>query len=269
MADLNMCPCLAVDNAEHVCKADMERICDSLHGPSIQPPFPDLDHGGVSELRVWIMFPLLQLRMFSVKITTERAFVGGQINLDMIPPIAAHYSPHSSWFQCKQISQFGGCKGVSGIHLAEVKDLFRSELTKWVSEFLNTILGIIEMGAFEQMRRVLARWVVARVADQQGMGIFAVVQEVGDAASSPQCPCRPEPSIVWSGTRPTSNPRPALIRSANVHIFPVPGYITLRQFWKWLTIGLGHLISSIDLVFMALRDSRRTGPSFILSWMVP
>jgi hypothetical protein len=110
------------------------------------------------------------------------------------------------------------------------------------------IRRILLVSSLKQVRSVAAHCVIARVADQQRIGVDAVVEEVSHSVRSAPLMFDVQLSVSVLALLP----RPALIRSFGVYLRPETDDVRLSDFRQWLTIVLGHVSSSYELMRLAM-----------------
>ena len=194
--------------------------------------------------------------------------------------LTAQYQRNGEWPRPKIAGDCSLC--VPGIpHFSDLIDLFRGEaripmftphelfmdcrqVCPRHVPFRGCIRHIILVCSRKQVLAVAARWVVAGMAGIQRPRIIAEEKEQGysmrintdgfiGGASDGQLP------IATSGC--PRFPRPALIRSANVHVFPKSGDVGWRQRWNWFRIVSSHLISFQDLLVRAASGDNHPWPN--------
>ena len=146
-----------------------------------------------------------------------------------------------------------------GIGLSDRDDLLGRKdgspvsLTTGRPTAIGFVLSVLQVSASGQVSRITTGRIVTGMQNQMRVWIFTGNQEHcyagGDQVLRSITTAVPENSVAVARSR---RPKPALVRTAAVHLRPKARDIFMGKQWEWIRIGVGHLISSIDRVFSAL-----------------
>ena len=119
----------------------------------------------------------------------------------------------------------------------------------WTTVLQQHVLRIVFMGPLEQMRPVATRGVIASVADEQRVGIFAMLENISDAARLKAVPF--PAAYSHDGVSLPYFPRPAFVRTSNVNVLPETGDVCRSERRKWSN-RYGHVSPSRGLMCLAV-----------------
>lgn len=128
------------------------------------------------------------------------------------------------------------------------------------SALLNTILHVVFVRSKEQVKGIVARWIVALVANFKLQRVNTVMQVVGNAVRSPESVVRKELTVTVGALLP--EPWPALILLACENVGPEDFKVTFVELRKWSKLELGHVGLSNRLMCLGSDVLTHADPSF-------